>query len=131
MPGRPALAFGSVLRAGDAGSPRLARQWSRDHGLRDLRRLWTGELPLRTAFWTWAVAGGLLVNIATTLAFLALVSMDRSLAALVVGYGCSVPYNIVAVIGVWRSADRYAGDPIVANAARFVALLAMVLLSLT
>jgi len=96
-----------------------------------LRRLWAGELPLQDAFWSWAVMGGLIVNIGTTLAFLALVSMDQAIAAVVVGYGCSVPYNIVAVVGVWRAADRHQGDPFLANAARFITLFAMVVVSLT
>ncbi len=99
--------------------------------MRTLRRLWAGELPLREAFWTWAVGGGLVVNIATTLAFLALISMDRPIAALLAGYGLSVPYNVLATVGVWRSADRHEGDAVIANAARFATLLAMVLLSLT
>lgn len=99
--------------------------------MRSLGRLWAGELPLREAFWSWAVAGGLIVNIVTTLVFLALVSLDQLVAALIVGYGCSVPYNIVAVVGVWRAADRHEGDPFLANTARFFTLFAMVLLSLT
>ena len=28
-----------------------------------LLRLWRGDLPLATAFWSWAVTGGLLVNL--------------------------------------------------------------------
>lgn len=95
------------------------------------RRLWAGELPLRDAFWTWAVGGGILVNLVTSLAFLALVSLGWPILALVVGYGGSVPYNIAAVVGVWRSAEREQGDPTFANAARFITLFAMVLLSLT
>jgi len=99
--------------------------------MRRLRRLWVGEVPLQDAFWGWAVMGGLIVNITTTLAFLALVAMDQAIAAFVVGYGCSVPYNIVAVVGVWRAADRHQGDPVLANAARFVTLVAMVVVSIT
>lgn len=99
--------------------------------MRTFRRFLAGELPLGEAFWTWAVGGGLLVNIVTSLAFLALVSMDRPILGLVVGYGCSVPYNIAAVVGVWRSADRHAGHTAFASMARFVTLAAAVVLSLT
>ncbi len=95
------------------------------------RRFLAGELPLGEAFWTWAVGGGLVVNIVTSLAFLALISMDRPILALVIGYGCSVPYNVAAVIGVWRAADRHPGDAVAANVIRFVTLFAAVILSLT
>ncbi|MDJ0945623.1 MAG: hypothetical protein QNJ30_19315 [Kiloniellales bacterium] len=97
----------------------------------ELRRLWSGELPLDRAFWTYAVAGGLLVNLATSLLFLALVMADRPLAALAVGYGLSLPYNLLAVVGVWRAADRHDGDRGRAERLRLAALVWVVLLSLT
>ena len=42
-----------------------------------LRALWTGELALGDAFWTWAVLGGLLVNISTSVLFLVLIMLDH------------------------------------------------------
>ena len=96
-----------------------------------LRALWAGELPLGEAFWTYAVGVGLAVNIVTSLAFLALISWDRPFAALFVGYALSVPYNVVAVVGVWRSAARYEGQHIHADLARIVSLVGMTLLSVT
>ena len=99
--------------------------------MRAFRRFLAGELPLGEAFWTWAVGGGLVVNIVTSLAFLALISMERPILALLVGYGCSVPYNIAAAVGVWRSADRHEGDQGFAAIARWATLAAAVLLSLT
>jgi hypothetical protein len=99
--------------------------------LHSLRRLWAGDLPLSQAFWTWAVAGGLAVNVLTSLLFLALVANDRLILALIVGYGCSIPYNVAAFVGVWRAADRYTGNPALAGAARIVTAVGMLLLSLT
>ena len=96
-----------------------------------LRALWSGDLPLGEAFWTYAVVGGLAVNLITSLLFLALISWDRPLAALFVGYALSVPYNIVALVGVWRSAARYEGERIHADLARILTLVGMVLLSVT
>ena len=61
-----------------------------------LRALWAGELPLGEAFWTWAIGIGLLVNLTTTVLFLALITFDRPWAALFVGHVLSVPYNVVA-----------------------------------
>lgn len=96
-----------------------------------LRALWSGDLPLGEAFWTYAVTVGLTVNLTTSLLFLVLISWDRPLAALFVGYALSVPYNVVALVGVWRSAARYEGERIHADLARIVSLVGMVLLSLT
>ncbi|SEN20991.1 hypothetical protein SAMN04488003_11141 [Loktanella fryxellensis] len=94
-----------------------------------LRSLWLGDLPLRDAFWGWAVRGGLTVNVTTTLLFLWLVSRDQPWLALALGYGCSVPYNIVAVIGVWRSAARHDGLPLHADLARGTVIALMAVLS--
>ena len=99
--------------------------------MRALGRLWRGELPLPEAFWTYAVVGGLAVNLSTSLLFLALISAGQTIVALVVGSALSVPYNILVAVGVWRSASRYAGPPALASLARTVTLIGMLLLSLT
>ena len=96
-----------------------------------LRRLWQGDLPLSQAFWNWAVAGGIAVNGLTSILFLVLIMNDRIVAAFVVGYALSVPYNIVVTVGVWRSAGRYQGERRWADLARFVTVAGMVVLSLT
>ncbi len=97
----------------------------------ELRRLWSGEMPLLQAFWTYGVIVGLSVNLATSALFLVLMAGERPLAALIVGYGVSVPYNVLVVVGVWRSADRYEGDRTHADLARFVTLVGMALLTVT
>jgi hypothetical protein len=96
-----------------------------------LRRLWLGELPLADAFWNWAVIGGIVVNGLTTVGFLALIMADQTIAAFVAGYAFSIPYNILAAVGVWRSAGRYRGERHWADIARIVTVAGMVLLSLT
>ena len=93
--------------------------------------LWRGNLPLGDAFWTWVVLGGLLVNISTSIAFLALITADRPWAALTFGYGLSLPYNVVAVVGVWRSAARHDGPKLHSELACGAALILMIVLSLT
>jgi len=97
--------------------------------MKAMRRLWKGKLPLAQAFWNWAVVGGIAVNVLTSILFLALIMGDRIVAAFVVGYALSVPYNIVATLGVWRSAARYEGDCRCADLARFVTVAGMILLS--
>ncbi len=94
-----------------------------------LRALWSGSLPLGEAFWTYAVSVGLAINLLTFLLFLILLSWDRPIAALMVGHVFTVPYNFVALVGVWRSAARYEGERIHAHLARIVTLVGMVLLS--
>lgn len=94
-----------------------------------LRRLWRGELPLAEAFWTWAIAIGLTINIAALLITLILVTEDRPLAGLMVGHGVTLPYNVTAAVGVWRSAARHA-DRSSAMTARIVTVIMMVAFSI-
>lgn len=96
-----------------------------------LLALWRGDLPLRDAFWTWTVFGGVLVNFSTSIAFFALVGSDLPWVALIVGYGLSVPYNLMAVVGVWRSAAHHDGPQRQADLARIMSLVLMAVLSLT
>jgi hypothetical protein len=93
--------------------------------------LWRGELPLEVAFWRWAVVGGLVVNLSTSVLFLVLIMQGWTVAAFIIGYACSVPYNILAGVGVWRSAAHYAGPRHWAEAARLTAVIGLTLLSLT
>ena len=96
-----------------------------------MRSLWSGELPLDEAFWTWAIGIGLLVNLTSSVLFLALITIDRPWSALFVGYALSVPYNLLAGVGVWRSAARYQGPASHADLARIATVIVMLLLSVT
>jgi hypothetical protein len=99
--------------------------------MRKLLALWRGDLPLDEAFWTWAIIVGLAVNLSSSGAFLALMVADRPWAALAVGYGPSVPYNVLAVVGVWRAAARYRGEAAHAMMARVVTVALMLVLTVT
>ena len=92
--------------------------------------LWRGDVPLSQAFWNWFVFIGLPLNLTTSVLFLALISIERPIAALVVGYALSVPYNILVAVGVWRAAARYAGPRLLADAARALTLAGAALLSI-
>lgn len=111
--------------------PEIPAGASAGAGMGELRRLWTGEMPLIRAFWTYAVLFGVAINLLTSGMFIALIAAERPLAALFAGYGLSVPYNIVATVGVWRAAARHDGNPAHAELARIVTLVGMLLLSLT
>jgi hypothetical protein len=95
-----------------------------------LHRLWHGEVPLPQAFWNWVVFGGIAVNGATSILFLTLLLNGQTVAAFVVGYALSVPYNAFVTVAVWRSAARYDGDRRFADLARFVTAISMTLLSI-
>jgi hypothetical protein len=99
--------------------------------MKNLCRLWHGELTLRNAFWNWAVFGGLIINVASSALFLFLIMADRPISALIVGYAFSVPYNAIVLVGVWRSAKRFAGERRLADFARIVTVIGMVVLSVT
>jgi hypothetical protein len=96
-----------------------------------IHRLWRGQVPLADAFWYWAVLGGLAVNLTSSLLFVWLITLDQPVAALAVGYGPSIPFNIVVCVGVWRAADNHPGDRRWAELARFGTLVGMILLSIS
>jgi hypothetical protein len=96
-----------------------------------LLRLWRGQVPLDDAFWNYAVIGGIAVNVLTSGIFLLLITMDLPLAAFLVGYGLSLPYNLIAVIGVSRSATRDDADTTRAKIYPLITIAGMLLLSIT
>ena len=75
--------------------------------------------------------GGLAVNLVTSLAFALLMVGDQLIPALLAGYGLSVLYNLLAAVGVWRSADKYQGEKQWADLARLTTIAGMILLSIT
>ena len=82
------------------------------------------------AFWRWAVAGGLVVNLSTSVLFLVLVMQGQALAGFLVSHALALPYNILAGVGVWRSAARHPGSRGWADAARAGAAIWLSALSL-
>ncbi len=99
--------------------------------MKNLNRLWRGELELHNAFWNWAVIGGLTINVVSSGLFLFLIMADRPIFALIAGYALSLPYNVIVSVGVWRSADQFTGERRWADLARIVTVAGMVLLSVT
>jgi hypothetical protein len=71
-----------------------------------LRDVWRGEMPLPDLVWGWLLLGGLAVNLSTSIGFLALMSAGEPWWALAVGYGLSLPYNLLVGVGGWRAAAR-------------------------
>ncbi len=95
-----------------------------------VKHLWAGEAPLRQAFWQYAVGYGLLLNIITPLAFLALIARDANTALIVLVFALPVPYNVFVAVAVWRSANRYPGSETWADLARIGTVIWMVVLTI-
>ena len=88
-----------------------------------MRALWNGRLPLAKAFWEHAVVYAALVNLAATYAAFAALAADLPGILAVIIFLLPVPYIVVAVVGVWRSAAAYTGPQHWASLARIVAAL--------
>ncbi len=56
---------------------------------------------------------------------------EQTIAAVIVGYGFSLPYNFAVSVGVWRSAERFEGERRWAEYAQMGTVIGMILLSIT
>lgn len=83
-----------------------------------LRALWEGQIPLAEAFWWYGIACGFMVNAAATVGAFAAAAAEAPGWAIVAVHLSPLPYNLAVLIGVWRSAARYAGPLRWASAAR-------------
>lgn len=72
-----------------------------------LSALWKGELPLSQAFWEYAIAYGTIANIAATVAAIAAATAGLPDVVAIAIFLLPLPYILVAVIGIVRSANRY------------------------
>ncbi len=95
-----------------------------------LKSLWAGDVPLPETFWWYAVVYGVLANIVTSGLFLILIVKDVNPWLLVPAFLLPVPYNIFVVVAVWRSAEQYRGDRKLADLARAVTVVGMVILTM-
>lgn len=82
--------------------------------------LWSGRKPLPEAFWHFGIVTGFIVNLIASLAALVLFTTDAPdwLAATI--HFAPVPYNLLVLVGVWRSAARWRGEGRWADLARLV-----------
>ncbi len=103
---------------------------SRHRTIKLVKCLWASELPLRQAFWQYAVGYGLLINLVTSLAFLALLTNDANIVLVALAFALPIPYNFVMAVAVWRSADRYSGPKAWADLARIGIVIWMVSLTI-
>ena len=78
---------------------------------RHLAALWRGEVPLRQAFWEYAIAYGTTGNIVATAAAIATVAAGLPDVLAIGLFLVPLPYIFAAIVGVFRSADNYRGPP--------------------
>lgn len=107
------------------------QQMQEPHRLSFLQALWHGEVPLGQAFWWYTVVVGSLLNLVTTILFMALVSFQASAVLSVAAFVLPVPYNLFILVAVWRSADGYGGPPERALLARILTLVWAVVASVS
>ena len=79
--------------------------------------LWNGQLPLARAFWQYAILYGTIASTAATAAALAGYALGLPGVVAFAVHFLPLPYVLVAAVGVYRSATRYAGPPVWARAA--------------
>ena len=98
--------------------------------MRALMDFWRGNVPLSRAFWAWGILGGAVVSaLFSILALILLVNEAPGwLASLI--FAAHIPWNIVLLIGVWRSSERSEVSREVATAARLAMAVWVVVLSL-
>ena len=92
--------------------------------------LWNGQRPLGQAFWLYAMLYGTLANLFSTILSLAALSAGASAVLAAALHLLPLPYNIVAGVGVWRSAGHYRGNPVWATMARITVVIWAVAASL-
>jgi len=96
-----------------------------------VKSLWAGDVPLAETFWQYAVVYGLLINFVATALSLVLAVAEASPWVYVAAFFLPTPYNVLAIVAVWRSAERYEGPRKWADLARLVTLVGMLLLTVS
>ena len=79
--------------------------------MRTIVEFWRGNLPLGRAFWLWGILGGGAVSLFSTLFALALLAAEAPAWPAIVVFAAYIPWNLVLLVGVWRSAEQGRGEP--------------------
>ena len=98
--------------------------------IRTIVEFWRGDLSLGRAFWLWGILGGGFVSLFATLLALMLVAAGAPAWLAVLVFAAHIPWNLVLLVGVWRSAGRPEVSRAAANVARLVILAWVIVLSL-
>jgi hypothetical protein len=80
-------------------------------------------VPLGQAFWEYAIAYGTIANIVATAAAIVTVAAGLPETLAICLFLMPLPYILIAVVGVVRSADKYRGAPARATMAKIAVIL--------
>jgi hypothetical protein len=98
--------------------------------IRTIVEFFRGGLPLGRAFWLWGILGGGIVSLFATLLALTLIAAGAPAWLAVLVFAAHIPWNLVLLVGVWRSAGQPGVRPAAASLARLVILAWAVVLSI-
>jgi hypothetical protein len=98
--------------------------------MRAVLEFWRGGLPLGRALWLWGILGGGVVNLFSTLLAVALLAAGASLWLAALVFVAHIFWNLVLLVGVWRSAAQPEVARGTATLARLTMLAWVVVLSL-
>jgi hypothetical protein len=98
--------------------------------IRTIVEFWRGGVPLGRAFWVWGILGGGVVSLVATLLALLLLAAGAPAWLAVLVFAAHIPWNLVLLVGVWRSAGRPGVSHAASNVARLAILAWVVVLSL-
>jgi hypothetical protein len=102
----------------------------REVEIQTIVRFFHGGIPLARAFWLWGILGGGIVSLFSTLFALTLVAAGAPTWLAVLVFAAHIPWNLVLLVGVWRSAGRPEVSSAAANLARLTILAWVVVISL-
>jgi hypothetical protein len=77
-----------------------------------------GRLPLARAFWVYAILYGTIANLAASVAALAAQVAETPDLVAIALFLSPIPYTLIAVVGVWRSAENDASAGRLSSTAR-------------
>jgi hypothetical protein len=123
-----------MIAACSGSNPRLCGTLCSSFGgkaeIRTIVGFWRGDLSLGRAFWIWGIVGGGIVSLFSTLLALTLIAASAPAWLAVLAFAAHIPWNLMLLVGIWRSAGRSEVSPAAANLARTVILAWVVVLTL-
>lgn len=94
-----------------------------------LADLWNGRVPLARAFWEYAVIYGTTANLVVTFFSLLAVTQDWHALGIAI-FMLPIPYNLLMIVAVWRSAAHFQGAAVWSVLARALIIVWAALASL-
>ena len=91
-------------------------------GMRTIIEFWRGNLPLGRAFWIWGILGGGVVSLFSTLLALVLLATEVPAWIAMIVFSAHLPWNLVLLVGVWRSTEQGSVSREIAYGARLIML---------